>query len=222
VPFRGASAGARRGSASGRFSAYNRPVDRRDLLKSLAAAAALPVLPALSRVELGAQTVDFTPAQVATLGALAEVVLPTALAADGRDAAVRRFVAWTRGYAAGADRGHGYGNSQLSPPTGPSPALRYPAQFEALEGAAKAQGAATFGALPLAARRTVVQATLDAPPRTTQLPARPNGTSLVADFMGLYFNGAEARDLAYRAAIERDTCRGLDGSEQAPKPLPGR
>jgi hypothetical protein len=197
-------------------------VDRRDLLKSLAAAAALPVLPALSGAELRAQAVDFTPAQVATLRALAEVVLPSALAADGRDAVVRRFVAWTRGYLAGADRGHGYGNSQLSPPTGPSPALKYPAQFEALDAAAKAQGAATFAALPLTARRTVVQTSLEAPPRATQLPARPNGSSLIADFMGLYFNGAEARDLAYQAAIGRDTCRGLDGSEQAPKPLKGR
>jgi hypothetical protein len=203
-------------------SDYNPLVDRRDLLKSLAAAAALPVLPALTGTALRAQTVELTDAQVGTLRALAEVVLPSALAADGREAVVRRFVAWVRGYVAGADRGHGYGNSQLSPPTGPSPALKYPLQFETLDAAAKAQGAATFAALPLAGRRAIVQATLDAPPRAMQLPARPNGTSLIADFMGLYFNGAEARDLAYQAAIERDTCRGLDGSEQAPKPLKGR
>jgi hypothetical protein len=124
-----------------------------------------------------------------------------------------------RGYKAGADRGHGYGNSQLSAPTGPSPAAKYPAQFDALDAAAKAKGAATFAALPAAGRRAVVESALNDAQRVTQLPARPNGNSLVADFMGLYFNGADARDLAYNAAIGRDTCRGLDGSEKAPAPL---
>lgn len=192
---------------------------RRDVLKSLAAAAALP---ALTASDLVAQTTDFTPAQIATLRALAEVVLPLSLGADGRDDAVRRFVAWVRGYKPGADRGHGYGNSQLSAPTGPSPAPRYPAQFDALDAAAKARGAATFAALTPVARRAVVESALNDSQRVTQMPARPNGANLVADFMGLYFNGADARDIAYNAAIGRDTCRGLDGSEKAPPPLKAR
>lgn len=196
-------------------------MNRRDLLKSIAAATALP---ALARADAAAQSApaDLTPAHIATLRALAEVVLPSSLGADGRDEAVRRFVTWVRGYKAGADRGHGYGNSQLSPPTGPSPALKYPAQFDALDAAARAKGAATFAALPAAGRRAVVEAALNEPRRVTQLPSRPNGNSLVADFMGLFFNGADARDLAYNAAIGRDTCRGLDGSEKAPAPLNGR
>jgi hypothetical protein len=194
-------------------------MNRRDVLKSLAAAAALP---ALTASELAAQTTDFTPAQIGTLRALAEVVLPSSLGADGRDDAVRRFVTWVRGYKPGADRGHGYGNSQLSAPTGPPPASRYPAQFDALDAAAKARGGATFVALTLAARRAVVEAALNDPQRVTQMPARPNGANLVADFMGLYFNGADARDVAYNAAIGRDTCRGLDGSDRAPRPLKAR
>jgi hypothetical protein len=189
---------------------------RRDLLKSLAAAAALP---ALTASDLIAQTTDFTPAQIAALRALAEVVLPSSLGAGGRDDAVRRFVTWVRGYKPGADRGHGYGNSQLSAPTGPSPASRYLAQFDALDAAAKARGGATFAALTLVARRAVVEAALNDPQRVTQMPARPNGANLVADFMGLYFNGADARDVAYNAAIGRDTCRGLDDSDKAPRPL---
>ena len=196
-------------------------MNRRDALKSIAAAAALP---SLTRADLGAQSTgtDLTPANISALRALAEVALPSSLGADGRDNAVRRFVAWVRGYKAGADRGHGYGNSQISPPTGPSPAAKYSAQFAALDAAAKAKGAATFAALPAAVRRAVVEAALNEPQRVTQMPARPNGNSLVADFMGLYFNGADARDLAYDAAIGRDTCRGLDGSEKAPAPLRGK
>lgn len=194
-------------------------MDRRDLLKSLAAAAALP---SLTSLDVLGQSVDFTPAQIATLRALAESALPSSLGSSGRDDAVRHFVAWHRGYKAGADRGHGYGNSQLAPPSGPPPALRYPPQFAALDDLAKAHGATTFAALAPADRRTVVEATLNTPQRVTQMPPRPNGANLVADFMGLYYNGADARDLAYNAAIERDTCRGLEGSEKAPSALKGR
>ena len=51
------------------------------------------------------------------------------------------------------------------------------------------------------------------------MPARPNGAHLIADFMGLYFNSADAFDQAYRAAIGRDDCRSLEGSDQPPTPL---
>jgi hypothetical protein len=37
--------------------------------------------------------------------------------------------------------------------------------------------------------------------------------------MSFYFNSADANDLCYRARIQRDTCRGLEGSENPPPPL---
>src|SRR4029078_7640179 len=158
----------------------------------------------------------------ATLNGIAEVVLPTALGREGRDAAVKRFVAWVRNYKEGADTGHSYGSSTLSRATGPIPIATYPAQFAALDTAAKSQGAASFAAAALDVRRTIVENTLNTPQPVTRMPARPNGANLVADFMGYYFNGPDARDLAYQAKIGRDTCRGLENSEQAPAPLGGR
>ncbi len=175
----------------------------------------------LARLRLFAQAPDLTDANIASLRALAEVVLPTSAGAAGRDLAVTQFVGWVRNYKEGADRGHGYGNSQLSAPTGPSPVSKYPAQFAALDRAASAQGGATFAALAPAARRAIVENALNTPQPVTRLPAHPTGANLVADFMGLYFNSPEAIDLCYRAEIQRDTCRGLDGSERAPRPLGG-
>lgn len=189
---------------------------RRTVLQSMAALVAAPAVPA---IDLLAQTGDLTPANIAALRALGDTVLPASIGADGRDEAVRRFVGWVRGYREGADRGHGYGNSQLSPRTGPSPAGRYPAQFAALDDAAKAMGAASFAALDPARRRTVVEKMLNEPQRAANLPQRPNGANLVADFMGLYFNGPAARDVCYNARIARDDCRGLDGSDQPPPPI---
>jgi len=190
---------------------------RRTLLQSLAAA--LFVRPSVS-VALPAQApATLTETQVTTLRALAEVVLPTSAGDAGRSAAVDRFVTWVRDYREGADRGHSYGASVVSPVTGPSPATRYPAQFAALDQAASGRGAATFAALGLPERREIVEAALNQAPRVTNLPQRPNGTSLIADFMGFYFSSETAYDLAYDAAIGRDTCRGLDDSGTAPAPL---
>jgi hypothetical protein len=191
---------------------------RRMVLQSIAAFVAVRPF---TRLRLFAQN-SLSEADIATLKAIAEVTLPASAGAAGRDKAVEQFVRWVRNYKEGADRGHGYGNSQLSPPAGPSPAARYPAQFAALDKAAADEGASSFAKLPVAARRAIVESALNTPQPVTRLPARPTGANLVADFMGLYFNSAEAVDLCYRAAIERDTCRGLDNSEQAPRPLGGQ
>jgi hypothetical protein len=110
----------------------------------------------------------------------------------------------------------------LAAASGPSPALRYPAQFTALDAAARTEGASSFAALDLQKRRVIVEAALNAPQRVNALPARPTGTNLVADFLGYYFNSSDANDLAYNAAIGRDACRSLDGSGDAPAPLEKR
>jgi hypothetical protein len=200
-------------------------MNRRRLLQSFAAVVvARPVAAgaAMASPAAQAQAPAFGGAEVAALRAIADVVLPRSLGADGRDAAVTAFVAWHRNYRESADRGHGYGSSTLSSPTGPPPARRYPPQFAALEAAARDRGAASFAALPRDARQAVVEAALDAPQRVTRLPARPTGANLVADFMGLFFNGAAAWDLCYDADIGRDRCRSLDGSDRRPAPLGGR
>lgn len=187
---------------------------RRTLLQSLAAVVA-------ARRFARAQAQPITAAETATLKAIAEVVLPSTLDQAARDRVVTSFVTWVRGYREGADRGHGYGSSTLSQPTGPSPAAQYPAQFSALDRAAVASGAKSFATLSLADRRVLVEAVLNAQPVVQRLPARPTGANVIADFMGFYFTSGDAWDLAYNARIGRDRCRTLDGSDRAPARLSG-
>jgi hypothetical protein len=192
------------------------PVPRRTVLHAIATAvAATP----LGRLKLFAQAPPISDAEIATLKGIAEVVLPTAVAQPERDRVVTAFVAWVRNYKENAEMGHGYGSSTLRQPSGPSPAGRYPAQFAALDAAAKTGGAASFAALPLDARRSAVENALNTPQPVTRLPGQPNGQNLIADFMGFYFTGPDAWDLAYQARIGRDRCRSLDGSDRAPEPL---
>jgi hypothetical protein len=189
---------------------------RRTVLKSLAAAVAAPGAAALAH-QAGATT--FSPTEIETLNAIADVVLPEEIGADARRRAVTVFVSWFTNYRQGADMGHGYGASTLRAPSGPSPFSRYAAQFSTLEAAAKARGGQTFRALPVADRRTVVEQFLNEPQAVNRLPASPTGANLVADLMGSYFTSANALDVCYGVQILRDSCRALDGSEAAPLPL---
>lgn len=184
-----------------------------------AVAAALPL--SSLRAFAWAQAQSAPALNTTTLGAIAEAVLPSVLTAEERADAVTAFVEWVAGYRAGAETGHGYGNTRLRR-TGPSPASAYPDQLAALEAAAKAEGAASLSALAIDARRRVIEAALTTPTRITQLPSQPNGAHVVADFMGQFFHGQAGYNLAYRAAINREECRGLDGSDAPPAPLPAR
>jgi hypothetical protein len=173
-------------------------LSRRDALKSLAVLGSS-----------GLQAGDLT-----SLQAIAEVVLP---AAANRAAAVRAFTEWIDDYREGADTDHGYGNTRVRP-TGPLPSRQYPAQIAALDAAARAQGAGSFAAAAREQRRAILERAI-ADAKIERLPSRPNGGHLATDLMGHYFNSAAANDLCYRAAINRDACRGLPGSDKAPASL---
>ena len=166
----------------------------------------------LGRVRVWAQAAGFPANQEDTLHALAAIVLPAELGAAGIDRTAEAFVSWVRGYRAGAEMDHGYGNTRLRA-KGASPAPVYLRQLEALRPALASGG-------PDARREAVISALEQA--RIGELPRTPDGRHMAADLMAFYFRSSEANDRCYRAAIGRDLCRGLEGSEQAPAPLKGR
>jgi hypothetical protein len=184
---------------------------RRTILQVLASfVAALP-----ARVRLYGQAV-LTSTDEARIRAIAEVVLPGEIGGDARARTVAGFLRWLRDYRAGADTDHGYGFTRLRK-TPSSPATKYAAQLDALDARA---GAGGFASLSPDERRAIVEGAIAAA-KVERLPARPDGGHVATDLMAYYFNSVEAHDLAYRAAIGRDTCRGLEGSENRPAPLGG-
>ncbi len=188
-------------------------MQRRTWLQALAS---FVVLRPWTRLRAFTQIPVLSDRQIETLHGIAEVVLPGELRPVERRAVVNRFALWVRNYREGADRGHSYGNSRLAEGAGPSPAHRYPPQFDARDRAAAAAGGTTFSALPLEARQRLVGAALNATPPVTRLPARPTGAHLIADFMGFYFNSPAAYDLCYQRDILSEQCRELAGSENPP------
>jgi hypothetical protein len=184
-------------------------ITRRDALKTLAAAAPalrLPPDPESSQADAFSLRTD-DPALVA----LADVTLPTE---SDRKAALAAFVAWHDNYKAGADTDHGYGNTRIRA-TGPPPSGHYAAQVQALDAAARTGGAASFAAASVNQRRAIVEAAI-ADAKIDRLSARPTGAHIATDLIGHFFNSSAANDLCYRAAINRDACRGLAGSDQPP------
>jgi hypothetical protein len=188
-------------------------VSRRGAIKALGTAAAVPIF-RLKADTTGLQADGLDPA---TLAAIAEVVLPSEIGADGRKEAVSAFTRWIRNYKEGVDTDHGYGNTRIRS-TGPSPARNYPAQIAALDAAARAKGAASFAAASADDRRALIEAAI-ATAKVERLPSRPTGAHVATDLMGHYFNSSAGSDLCYRAAIGRDTCRGLPGSQDKPAAL---
>jgi hypothetical protein len=137
-----------------------------------------------------------------TLKNLASIVLPAGVASDR---IAEEFETYVREYRPGADTDHGYGFTRVRPKP-PSPAAEYLRQL---------------AALPVPLTRGAVEAALEAA-QIKDMPGLPDGKNVIADLMSFYFRSAEANDLCYRAAIERETCRGLAGSSKEPKPLKER
>jgi hypothetical protein len=184
---------------------------RRILLQFFGSVVASLSLPVRLRGQAAVRPVD-----AVRIRALADVVLPGEIGAEGRDAVVKAFVDWHAGYRPGADADHGYGFTRLRR-TGASPAARYAEQLDGLDAEARRRGH-SLADLPIDDRHSLVEAAIAAA-GIERLPPRPDGRHVAVDLMGFYFNSGEANDHCYRARIGRDTCRGLEGSDERPATL---
>jgi hypothetical protein len=178
-------------------------------------AAALAGLWPFRGLRAWAQTPALPPESLATLRAMAGMVLPAALGPAGIDEQVRRFADWVRDYRPGAPLDHGYGQPRLryAPP---SPVETYVRQLRELDAAVRATGAT-----PDRAHRETWRTLLDAALKDAgvdALPSRPAGRHVAADLMALYFNSSEANDLCYRAGIGRQSCRPITFVVDRPRP----
>ena len=191
---------------------------RRSLLASAASAlSTLPFLRNASWVRAAAASVEFPVEHDAVFAAVAAAVLPASLGRARVDEIARSFRTWVGGYREGAELDHGYGHTRLRA-TGPSPAASYGLQLAALDRAARAEDGGGFAALSPERRTALLEAALSSA-GIEDLPERPDGRHVAADLLAFFFRSAEANDLCYGAAIARDTCRGLDGSDRPPKPI---
>lgn len=180
---------------------------RRTLLKATLAVAAWLKIPG---AEVWAQEVTFPGARRDTLNDLAAAVLPASLGRTGTDDAAQQFTQWVREYRAGAAMTPGYGAPRIRfKPASPAPV--YLAQLEEL-----ATGA--LAASDPAERRRRIAAAMDAA-GVQDFTGVPDGRHVAADLISFWFASPAAHDLAYQAAIGKDTCRTIASSGARPAAL---
>jgi Gluconate 2-dehydrogenase subunit 3 len=182
---------------------------RRTLFKTAALAILGNALPRFARAQARAPSES----DRGLIAAIAEVVLPSTLGADGRAKAVAAFTHWLDGYEAGVPMSYGYGDLRYAV-VPPSPLPRYRSQFARLRELSKARGS-KFAALSLDDRKAVVQAAL-LEAKVTKLPERPDGQHVASDLMSHFYNSSDGNDFLFKASIRVSQCRGLDGSADRP------
>src|SRR5215467_11308946 len=182
---------------------------RRTLIQSaLGLVAALP----FRGVRVWAQTAAFPGTREDTLHELAATVLPSSLGRAKTDAIAAQFIQWVREYRPGAAMSPGYGAPRIRY-KGPSPAPDYQTQLTQLAAGAMASkdGAVRRRQLAEYLKKESIG----------DLSAVPEGKNVVVDLMSFYFYSSPAHDLAYQAAVGKDTCRTIKNSGSMPAPLKG-
>ena len=155
-------------------------------------------------------------APTATLRALAEVVLPSALGAAGIDREVAAFRHWMTGYREHAELTHGYGTSRIRY-SGPTPVTRWTSQLDGLDAAARKQFGRPFSLIALARREALVRSALGG--KLDRMPAVAEADHVAVALIAHFYGSSAATDLCYGAAIGREQCRPLAQSSREPLPI---
>ena len=181
-------------------------IDRRTFLTVLAA------LPAAA-----AWPVHGAGVRAASLHALADAILPTALGNDGISTAVDLFRGWLDRYQPGAELDHGYGSGTLRyAPADPRP--QWTTQLEELDAAARAQHNAAFDSLDRVTRRRLVATRIEGM-NADRLPAPLAARHISLALLAWFYTTPTAHDLCYRARITPQTCRPLQDVTAKPRSL---
>ena len=188
-------------------------LSRRTFLASLATAVPLAVV--VRRAHAAA--VVHLASEPATLDALAEAVLPSALGRAGIAKQVAAFREWGAGYREGAELNHGYGTSRLRS-LGPTPLTKWTTQLDDLDARAQSKHKRNFRDLPVADRVALVRTVLEGQ-RLDRMPGVADASHVSLALLAHFYDSSEANDLCYEAKIGKTTCRPLAASARKPLPM---
>ncbi len=154
----------------------------------------------------------------AVLDALARVVLPrTALGDAGVLRVTGDFLDWLEGFAPVTERDHPYYSSEINYGP-PDPAPLWGAQLDALNIEAQQRFDTGFPQLGEDQQTAILDRQL--PQNVPQeLPFAGNASHVAIGLNAYFYATAEANDLALRAQIHRQSCRGLESGPHRPAPL---
>ena len=185
-------------------------LSRRTFLASLAAAVPLAVV--VRRAHAAA--VVHLASEPATLDALAEAILPSALGRTGIMKEAIAFREWGAGYREGAEVNHGYGTSRLRS-LGPTPLTKWTTQLDDLDARAQSKHERNFREVPVADRVAIVRTVLEGQ-RVDRMPGVADASHVSLALLAHFYDSSAATDLCYEARIGKTTCRPLSASSRKP------
>jgi hypothetical protein len=153
-----------------------------------------------------------------TLDALGDIVLPkAALGEAGVATVLDELTAWLAGFEPVAELDHPYLWTDEIAYGPPDPAPLWQSQLEALELEAHKRHGKRYPELDAAERRAILERQL---PRAAgpELPYAGAAPHVAIGILAYFYRTSAAHDLGYRAAIEEQTCRGLDSGPDEPAP----
>jgi len=194
------------------------PISRRAFLAW--AASSLPAVTIVRRAHAASvAALTSTGAPAATLRALADVVLPSELGAEGKTRVVDSFRRWMTGYREHAELTHGYGTSRIRY-SGPTPVTRWTSQLDSLDTVARTQFRSPFASLSVERREKIVRAALPGA-RLDRMPGVGDADHVAVALLAHFYASPAATDLCYGVAIGRESCRPLARASRRPLPLHG-
>jgi hypothetical protein len=188
-------------------------LSRRTFLASLASAVPLAVIVRHAH----AASVAHLTSDPATLGALAEAILPSALGRAGINKEVAAFREWGTRYREGAELVHGYGTSRLRT-LGPTPLTKWATQLDDLDARAQTAHQRNFRDLSVSDRANIVRAVLQGQ-RLDRMPSVIDASHVSLALLAHFYESSAANDLCYEAQIGKMTCRPLSASARKPLPM---
>jgi hypothetical protein len=179
----------------------------------------------VSGLAIGACAQDAPPGETETPGldravldALASIVLPkTALTDAGVLRVTGDFLDWLEGFEPVTERDHPYYSSEINYGP-PDPAPLWGAQLDALNIEAQQRFDTGFPQLGEDRQTAILDRQLpkNIPP---DLPFAGSASHVAIGLNAYFYATAEANDLALRAQIHRQSCRGLETGPNKPAPL---
>ena len=179
----------------------------------------------MSGLAVGACVQDAPPVETDTPGldravleALARIVLPkTALGDTGLLRVTGDFLDWLEAFEPVTERDHPYYSAEINYGP-PDPAPLWGAQLDALNIEAQKRFDSGFPQLAEDQQTTILERQL--PKNIPQdLPFAGNAPHVAIGLIAWFYATAEANDLALRAKIGRQSCRGLETGANKPAPL---
>lgn len=152
------------------------------------------------------------------LEALARIVLPrTTLGDTGVLRVTGEFLGWLEAFEPVAERDHPYYSAEINYGP-PDPAPLWGAQLDALNIEAQKRFDLGFPQLSEDQQTSILDRQL--PKNMPQdLPYAGNAPHVAIGLMAYFYATAEANDLALRAKVMRQTCRGLETGPDKPPPM---